>query len=72
MVIQEQKETLQDESQELHILRKKAMQELREKDKTSVICPRCGTSPKVLFGSWDSRIMIGCECGYVKDMEIYF
>lgn len=72
MDIQEKKETLSEISQESITLGSKALYELSKDGTTSVICPKCNTSPRILTGSCDERIKIGCDCGYIWNMEIYF
>jgi hypothetical protein len=49
----------------------KARDEMIEYGKVTVVCPKCGTIPKVnVDGTFNERIMVRCQCGYIKLIEL--
>jgi RNase P subunit RPR2 len=49
----------------------KARDEMIETGNVTVVCPKCGTIPKVnIDGVFHERIMVKCKCGYIKTIEL--
>lgn len=59
-------------SEESIMLAEKARRELRMMGTTTVICPRCGTSPQISNTPRGERTIISCKCRYIFDGEINF
>lgn len=38
----------------------------------TVVCPKCNKPPVITATTRDERSDISCECGYIRDGEIYF
>ena len=59
-------------SKQSRTLSKQAMRELKKSGTTEVICPKCGTIPKMTKTLNSERITVSCKCGYIFDAEINF
>ena len=72
MDIQMTKETLHPLSRESYMLARKARREIRLTGKTTVVCPKCGTSPTITTTPKGERTTVSCKCGLIYDGEINF
>ena len=72
MNIQMTKETLRPLSRESYMLARKARREIRLTGKTTVVCPKCGTSPTITTTPKGERTTVSCKCGLIYDGEINF
>lgn len=72
MNIQMTKETLRPLSRESYMLARKARREIRLTGKTTVVCPKCGTSPTITTTPKGERTTVSCQCGLIYDGEINF
>jgi transcription elongation factor Elf1 len=72
MDIQMTKETLRPLSRESYMLARKARREIRLTGKTTVVCPKCGTSPTITTTPKGERTTVSCKCGLIYDGEINF
>ncbi len=72
MDIQMTKETLRPLSRESYMLARKARREIRLTGKTTVVCPKCGTSPTITMTPKGERTTVSCKCGLIYDGEINF
>lgn len=72
MNIQMTKETLRPLSRESCMLARKARREIRLTGKTTVVCPKCGTSPTITTTPKGERTTVSCKCGLIYDGEINF
>ena len=55
---------------ESHEQARQALYDIMTTGKTDIICPYCGTHPKVTNTERCERTYTMCECGYIFDMEI--
>ena len=72
MDIQMTKETLRPLSRESYMLARKARREIRLTGKTTVVCPKCETSPTITTTPKGERTTVSCKCGLIYDGEINF
>lgn len=70
MGIQQTKKISQDKLVVSPMLTNKAMKEIYETGRTTVICPKCNTIPTLMTTSKDERTIISCECRYILNIEI--
>jgi len=59
-------------TREEKILANIAREEIERTGTTTVICPKCQTSPKSLTNTNDNRYCLRCECGYIGIGEVIF
>lgn len=59
-------------SPESMMLAKKARREIRLTGTTTVVCPKCGTSPVMATTPGGERTTVSCKCGLIFDGEINF
>lgn len=59
-------------SPESMLLAKKARREIRLTGITTVVCPKCGTSPVITTTPRGERTTVSCKCGLIFDGEINF
>ena len=65
-------QTNKDESQQFsqsYILTQQAKEELSKYGYVLTKCPKCHS--KITITAIANRVMSGCDCGYVSDIEIY-
>ena len=60
----------QEISQDSRMLVKTFKLEMSQHGTSTVICPICKKSPKIIATSIE-RTIIECECKYIIDLEIY-
>lgn len=53
-------------------LARQARREIRLTGKTTVVCPKCGTSPIITMTPRGERTTVSCKCGLIYDGEINF
>lgn len=59
-------------SKESCALARQARREIRLTGKTTVVCPKCGTSPTITTTPRGERTTVSCKCGLIYDGEINF
>ena len=69
ILAEEARAEIQEEIREKYMLANQAWIELEKDSKTSVLCPKCNTHPKLITDG--NRSKIKCECGYIYDAETY-
>ncbi len=69
ILTEEARAEIQEEIREKYMLANQAWIELEKDSKTSVLCPKCNTHPKLIMDG--NRSKIKCECGYIYDAETY-
>ncbi|MGN0485071.1 MAG: hypothetical protein ACI4HI_16120 [Lachnospiraceae bacterium] len=57
-------------SQKSILLAKQARKEHLRDGYISLTCPKCHEHPVIRTTSKGERMIISCECGYIKDIEI--
>lgn len=63
---------IQPLSKESYMLARQARREIRLTGKTTVVCPKCGTSPVITMTPRGERTTVSCKCGLIYDGEINF
>lgn len=66
------RQEIQPLSRESCMLARKARREIRLTGKTTVVCPKCGTSPTITTTPRGERTTVSCKCGLIYDGEINF
>lgn len=59
-------------SEESCMLARQARREIRLTGKTTVVCPKCGTSPVITMTPRGERTTVSCKCWLIYDGEINF
>lgn len=63
---------IQPLSKESYMLARQARREIRLTGKTTVVCPKCGSSPVITMTPRGERTTVSCKCGLIYDGEINF